>query len=599
MPRDLVPELHDVLKLTTLKHNFSDFDPYRSFAPSTPTWRGVLQHHCNKEFPAYPSDRDTFLLHAADGLAANFSRHAQSIQGEAEWTVHRLWNPRRVCDDERLSRPDQIREMLEFLGTDPSFAEFYSRYERVFRARSEDARPGMNITTLETHVRLAGRFYRFLRQASTLAVTDEEARTAADHGVQGVGDLLKRKCQEWRLHLLHCRVRLLTNPFRARDLNIFAALQEFLAEVNGTLGDNVLFSSTEELLLYSDTLDVLTSLRQLAAPKGIVLEVCRDLQRADMFSPNFRKPEFDILYPVLDASLAPPLCEICQMKQATRVWPDDYMALKGAEAEVGGGGRDLLCETCFSIRSRPSKLQKLAHWDEWAAGDVIWIRFGLDFFRLRTILGKLYLDYLRSFDPHTPEEKASVRFSLIAEFQHDYESCLADMRNRIIQKFGGERVEQILPDLFCIQAQAGTDAFVVLRCFLDSMNGFFPAFLGDVGSPLKVSLAYAGVKHPFFEIWRHWQAQEDELEIVAVGHGRLQLELRHLEKFLRLADHPFRQSALHNLAEISRVSQQLAELRFRSAEEKGERETFARLKEFLPLGLTFDGILTLAKLARG
>jgi hypothetical protein len=293
------------------------------------------------------------------------------------------------------------------------------------------------------------------------------------------------------------------------------------------------------------------------------------------------------------------LCEICQMKRATKVRPYDYLASKGSEGEVGGGGRDLLCETCFSIRSRPSRLKKLAHWDEWASGDLVWLRVRLDFDRLREILGRLYLEYLRSLDPAISEDKASVRFSLIAEFQRDYEGYLADLGGRLVQEFGRERVEQILPDLFCIQARAGADAFMALRCFLRSVREFFPVFLGNFGSPLKVSLAYSGVKHPFFEVWRQWQEQEAELEIMAVGQGCLQLEVKHLEKFLQLADYPFRQSALHNLAEISLVSQQLAELRFQSAGERGERETFEHLKEFLPLGLTFDGILTLAKLARG
>ncbi len=600
MPRDLVPELHDVLKLTTLRHNFSDFDPYQSLAPDTPTWRGVLQHHCREDFPAYPADRDTFLLHIADGLASNFSRHEQSIQQQdITFVVHRLWNPLPVVKDERLNDPNQIRGLLESLNTDPSFEEFLARYERIFQTRAEDARPGWNITTLETHVRLVGRFYRFLRQSQVLSLTDDEARAAAARGVGGVAELRKRKCQDWQLHILYCHVRLLTNPFRARDMNAFDALQEFLSEVTERLGDRILFSSSEELLLYSDSRDILEELRELSAPKGIALQVRRDRQRVMDFSLNFRKPEFETAYPTLEPDLAPPLCEICQMNQATKVWPKDYLASKGAEAEVAGGGKDLLCETCFSIRSRPSRLKKLAYWDEWAAGDLVWVRFGLDFDQLWTILGRLYLEYLRSLDPNTPEGKASVRFSLIAEFQRDYEGYLADLANRLVQEFGKERVEQILSDLFCIQARTGSDAFAALRCFLKSVREFFPAFLGDFDSPLKVSLAYSSVKHPFFEVWRQWQEQDAEIEIVAVGHGRLQLEVKHLEKFLQLADYPFRQSALHNLAEISLVSQQLAELRFRSAGERGERDTFEHLKEFLPLGLTFDGILTLAKLARG
>src|SRR5579862_4773524 len=154
MPRELVPELHDILKLTVLKHNFSDFDPFRLFAPNTQTWRGVRQHHCDDQFPAYPSERDTFLLHLADGMAASFSRHPQSVRSDIAWTVHRLWNPSAHAPDLRLSNANDIKAMLNFLGTDPGFDEFYERYKPIFQSRSEDAHPGMNITSLETHVRL-------------------------------------------------------------------------------------------------------------------------------------------------------------------------------------------------------------------------------------------------------------------------------------------------------------------------------------------------------------------------------------------------------------------------------------------------------------
>jgi len=604
MARDLVPELHDVLKLTVLKHNYDDFGPFQSLSPDTPTWRGVLEHHCDETFLAYPTGGDTFLLHMADGLASGFSRHPQNIKKqearqEAAWTIHRLWKPETVVSDQRLSAPDDIAAMLKLVAADPSFDEFFDEYQGIFQSRTEDAHPGMNVTTLETHVRLVGRLYRFLRQSSSLAVRDQEIEAAARRGPQAVADLREQKKKEWQLYLLRCRLRLLGNPYRARDMNIFALVEEFLDDVSARLGDNLLFASTQELLLYCDDLKILAELSALATPRGILLHVERDRQRLDMLSLKLRKPEFENMYSNVEATLAPPICEICQMQRATKVWPDDHLVASQLEAGELPQGTDFLCESCFAIRCRPSKLKKLAHWEEWAEGDLIWARFGLDFDRLQETLRVLYLRYLRSLDPGTKEERAEVRFSLIAEFQKDHGEYLAHVRDLLLEHFGNSRAELVLPDLLCIQAESGSDVFAVLRCFEEAVEAFFPAFLGESGCPLKISLAFCGVKHPFFEVWQQWQEQESELEVVAVGHGRLQLEARHLRKFLQLADFRFRRSALHNLAEISRVSQQLAELRFRSGAEKGERETFQHLREFLPLGMTFDGILTLAKLVGG
>lgn len=117
MTRNLIPELHDCLKLTTLHHNFSDFDKFLKYVPNTRTWQGVLQHHCKtpkegkESFPAWPTDKETFLLHMADGLAANFSRHAQNYTEEISFTLYKLWNPIDIKDDKRLKEDHEVIEL--------------------------------------------------------------------------------------------------------------------------------------------------------------------------------------------------------------------------------------------------------------------------------------------------------------------------------------------------------------------------------------------------------------------------------------------------------------------------------------------------------
>jgi hypothetical protein len=198
--------------------------------------------------------------------------------------------------------------------------------------------------------------------------------------------------------------------------------------------------------------------------------------------------------------------------------------------------------------------------------------------------------------PEIQPEWAEIRFPLIAEFSSDYQKFLSDVQGRLLSHFGDGRTQKILPNFFCFRAEKGADAILILESFFNAARHYFPALLSDGPCPVRVSVAVCGVKYPFFEVWRQWEAQQAEVEITAVGHGRLELETKQLEKFLRLTEFSFRRTALHNLAEISRVSQELAELRFRAKGEKGERETFDHLTQFLPLGLTFDGILTLAKL---
>lgn len=616
MPRDLIPELHDVLKLTVLKHNFSDFGPFQSYAPVTASWRGVLEHHCDEFFPAYPTNRDTFLLHMADGMAANFSRHPQQIRHDTAWMIYRLWKPQPAETDRRLREQEAIIRMLHDLGKDPTFEDFYKSYEDIFRGRSEDAHPGMNVTSLETHVRLVGRLYRFLQKSSSLNVSEEEVQDAVSRGklavrsrigvlnpgqqtdiarLQPIMELRERKKREWHIYLLRCRLSPLAYPFRARDLNVFSLIDEFLKDVRTRFSDNLLFASSEEIVLYADELAILTDLEELAFPRGIWLDVEKKRERLDMLTPEFKNRADVALYPVLDAEIAPPLCELCQMKSATREWPRDYIKAAGSTDETAEG-TDRLCETCFSIRSRPSRLRKLAQSSDWADGNVIWARFSIDFSGLYGVLRRIYLAYLRSLDPSTPDSKSQVRFSLIAEFQGDYSRFLDDLERRLLAQFREQRAETLLRGLYCLKSMAGSDVFTALQIFRATVAEFFPVFLQDTGSPLRVSLTLCPVRYPFFEVWRTWQDQKAEIAVVAEGHGQIELDLHRLHKFLELTQFQFRRSVLHDLAEISKISEQLAELRFHSRSEKGERQTFDHLSAFLPLGIGFEGVLTLAKL---
>ena len=168
MGKDLIPELHDALKITVLQHDFSDFDRFGKYSPKTRSWDGILQHHCKKQFPAHPTDKETFLLHLADGLAANFSRHTQSFSGERSFVIHKLWNPEYVFTDKRLKGDAEIIELLNFLSKEPTFGEFHKKYKDIIETRAEDAHPGMNVTSLYTHLMLTGKFYRFLTNSTSL-----------------------------------------------------------------------------------------------------------------------------------------------------------------------------------------------------------------------------------------------------------------------------------------------------------------------------------------------------------------------------------------------------------------------------------------------
>ncbi len=609
MGNELIPELHDCLKLTTLQHNFADFDRFLKYAPNTRSWNGVLQHHCkitkeNEEtFPAWPTDRDTFLLHMADGIAANFSRHSQTYRRETSFALHKVWKAKYSEGDKRLKEDGEIIELLKFYQADPTFDDFVKRYGYILQSRPEDAHVGMNVTSLYTHLILTGKFYRFFKRSTTLRVEENEIKPTPE----GIGILTERKMKEWQIYLARCKFHFHQNPIRARDMNILEHLETTIKEIEAQYYDNLLFSSSDEILLYYDEDSVLESIRAIAGKNGLWMSVVRarkqleELKGLKAYEPS-RLPNHkeENLYGLLSDSISPPICEICQMAKAERIWPADYLRQFGGDTEVTKDRTEDLCKLCFDIRCRPSKLKKLREWTEKENVGVIWMKIDLDYDLLTTVLGTSYLEYLRQTNPNANQSDAGVRFSMVYEFQQDYNEFIRSFTENLFKSFGLEQVESILKDMFCIRSERTTIVFQVLKIFSDTLEEYFPDFRGLPQGPIKASLTCCNSKFPFFEVWRGIQEQTSTLQISLIGHGRIETSFAYLEQMLLAAKMPYKKSSFHKLAEISKLSEKLAELKFNDRSEREDYTSYEDLKRtLLPLGMDFQSILTFTKLVGG
>lgn len=599
MPNELIPELHDVLKITTLKHNFEDFDErFLRHSPNTKSWKGVLQHHCKggeKSFPAFPTDRETFLLHFADGLASNFSRHQQSYEGEYNFTLHKLWNPLWRGEDLRLTDEGQIIDLLMFLSKDPTYDEFRNKYKGILDLRAEDAHPGMNITSLETHLTLTGKFFRFLKNSKNLIVQDNEIIPSID----GISKLRDSKKKSWHLYLTRCKFNFNQKPMRARDLNVLGILEEVTSRIEKELYDNILYTTSDENLIFYDDQLVLDGANSIATNNGLWMSIYQGVLRMDEISRFLRKPKLEgkHIYTLLPDSISPPICEICQMSEGIKDWPNDYYSQFGKDPEVPEEGIEHLCPTCFAIRSRPSKLRQLRTWTEVEDVDVLWVKVSLDYESLTTTLQQLYWEYLKRSNPSAKVEDAQIRFSLISEFYKDYDSFLLSLKKSLIDQFGSEKVEVLLKEIFCLKMDRKSDVFQFLRELNKTLNQLFPEFKKFAESPIKVCMVYCRSKFPFFEVWKKIEEQIGNLHISLIGHGDIETSFNHLDDILLAGTSSYRKGALYKLAEISKISERLAELKFQDRSEKGDFESYEALKRrLLPLGMDFSSLLTFAKL---
>ncbi|MDI6759913.1 MAG: hypothetical protein QMD05_03730 [Candidatus Brocadiaceae bacterium] len=597
MSRELVPEMHDMLKLTKYKHDFSDFptDRFKGLIPKTETWEGVIGHHLKEGFPAFPTTPSTFLLKIADSLASSFSRNKlkKSAKGVEEdyaeedpadkHTVNTLWCSKEG-EDKRLEKESpQIRALLEFYNSDPGAEEFFAKYDNILRTRAEDAHKGMNVTSLFTHCRLTGKFYRILQK--NFAVEPKEIGTTID----AVGRILGDKTySQWQLSIANCRFRFHQKPVRAKDLNIFLQLEETVGKIRCDFADNVLFSTPEELIFIYAKEEDLDRVLKMAADNGLWLElrVARrllgqlspDVSRLDKIGQNF--------YGVTDEQIEPPICEICQMRQGTKEWKE------------GEGPIEYLCPTCYDIRDKRAPLTKLRYWiDEGGEGlSLLWVKIKLDYDLLNRVLNKFYVDYLKGLGLSTTE--ATTRFSIISEFQEGYDAFLRDFSKRINNGFGGENVQRVLGDFYCIKAESTKDILEVLKIYKELLEGHFSKFLTlSIDSPLTLSIVLSPSKFPFFQCWRVIEDSEPDIHIALVGHGEITIKNKNLRELLLASETRYRKTALHKLAEVSRLSEALARLRFEDKSRDEDSQTYRQLRErLLPLGMGFRDILTFARI---
>jgi hypothetical protein len=400
--RELVPELHDVLKLIKLRfsrdpHDIHEWDSrdYEAFehllAINTETWKGVRQHHLG--FTEYPIEPDTFYLCVADSLASHVSRLGEA--GQIEHKLNKLWKPLEEERDVRLKRDEDIIALFKLLQTDPSWEEFLQRCENLLKSRPEDFHHGKNITSLYTHSRLTGQFYRILRNnphVFPLSPKEIEGKTKDE-----VSNLYRKKWNsEWKLTLARCKLHLLQRPFRAKDLNIFGALEDLTEEISTRYQDNLIFRTSDELLLVLPDEAQLSDIAMMAHQKGFWVEVIRARRALNELKPpnpeTMLGKKHENLYN-LPQEISPPICEICQSAKATKRWPeDDILSRRGlcpncrafltqnplalvvdslCEADrakledvIAEPTTEEICEICFSIRVKEAKLPKLAN--EWS-----------------------------------------------------------------------------------------------------------------------------------------------------------------------------------------------------------------------------------------
>lgn len=508
--------------------------------------------------------------------------------------------------NEDAASSNWIAKIVEFVNRNPSVDEFFEIFGRYLKVRTEDATPGANITSLWTHSKLTALLYNFLY--NYLEKVDDrwfEVSTKED-----IRNYIHQVRERTKIKIVKLRINFPQHPVRIKDLNIFDALEEVKNEILENYPNNVIFMGFNEILFIFTLDEKLDKLVEIISKYGFWLEYVERIQNLNQPYPDpdrimrlinkmqkiqhkkfkeqlakvppdkrkkaeegIRKTIFEkgkeakriaelwkeyhyeldkglykkgSVYADLPNQINPPICEICQLNQATEKWIDEESGIV-----------ENLCTNCFNIRKRGSKFPKLDEWEKERASRILWIRICLDMDELINILEDLYAEYLRSLGVKEPEERAEIRFSVLSEFDWDYKEFLNKFRNEILETFGENNFQQILEEFIAVKIESLGDILTVLKVFDNIFTEFFPKFK-EVGSPIKLGVVCSNIKYPFLESWRILSDLKYDVHICVIGKGEIKLKMTQLTPFLGIKVK--NKALLHKLVAISEISEKLAEI---------------------------------------
>jgi len=579
------------------------------------------------EFEEKNKDYVVFLARVADYMASSVSRALKkrySIKSENN-AILKLWNPS-VKKIELISSENDFKNLIKFINSVRNNEQYFQEYYDKLWERPEDFKPPKNITSLFTHSKLVGKLYRFF-EANT---TQTSSGALSFGGRKGTDP--KHARENWHVKLVKGEIKFPHYPARVKDLNIFEILKK---EINKfSQFDNVVLNTSTQFLV---VLAPDTSVKELVKPfseKGFFINVeeattvldnayptpqsIKQKEREKLEEKLERRKEsiekqkqkipenkykklleqiyaeidsFEARFPVHNIHGSLPrtinnLCEVCQMQPSEYDWVDEE-----------SGITEHLCNNCYQIRKfrEEPPAPKLDLWyKEEPRSKIAWIKINLDIQSLAETLQDLLDKYVQEIIKDEISEKIELRFSVLAEFQHDYELFLKDFNEELEKEFSEEKLQPILDDFICVKLDTTSQIKDILEIYNNLFTEYFPE-LKKQKSPVTLSISVSNVKFAFFRHWKILENPVDDVNVALVGRGEMHLNLEQLKELIENFRMPSSKQ-LHKLAKISETSEKLAKV---LVYDKGDYRIYNDLKPIRDAKdkkIDFKTILTYAKI---
>lgn len=539
MAADFIPEIHDIgkmldndllnkeLGIRLVGHCLKvkdageeknlDFENIGFPKPSSINWTVIHEHMRGKPTE---KDGDIGFLSIADKVAASHRPLTKTEQEEVkkklrdEPSVNKLWRSS-TKPTEFIGSKAELKKLFEFVEACKSSQDFLdSEYRTYLLCCPEDKKQLLNISSLYSHVAVTGKVFRFLR------------KQFKGRSFTGPKDALK----SWKVKLIKCKVKIPQFLVKTKDLAVFHLLEEKLCDLEND--DSVLFRAGAEFLMIvsdNETLEknqIIGSLTDI----GLIMEtdeITTTLNEAypsplaikDRLSKEKEKHKLDFrhqaYYSDLPKKFPFPICEICQLEPA-RNFDELKLEEKNLVQDEKSGLVENLGDRCLNIRRKAGGLAKLAEWTEDEDIKVAWIKISLNFERLQKTLADLYWVRVRECGVDSVLTVPEVRFSTLKEFFLDYQSFIDAMREALVEEYGTQNFEAVLPDMFCIRLRSSNEIDPIIEKFSQKIAD--PEWFDKLPSrepPIMIGISCSKVKYPFNFHWE-FLSGIDELEAINI-----------------------------------------------------------------------------------
>lgn len=641
-------------------HSF-DFSQLGIASPSSPSWWGqwsesIKSLDATSELPSDITDDGkvcVVLTNIADELAASISRTLAEFSVDLRKLkekgklvaegLYLLWNPMYYSDMTKAGSHwaafrtrDELKQMFDFIDRCQALEEFFEKYGDNLSLTAEDKSAPWNIIPLGTHLDLTGKVFRVLRHWSKLV--EDRGKPRLEYDKKRIGSVIEAAGDrapghnrgKWVFRLVQCHVRFPQSLVRLQDLNMLRIRREKIEEIvvrQKTNGDAerqpyaVLFHTDDFLSLFLPR-ESIFPLRQAMQPlikEGFWLEYEElEAELNLLTSAGFRTRQYLIdkygdrgkararrhfelryrsLWPDLEETVMPPLCDLCQLRRAEE------------KPYVKDQVREWLCPTCrkirdMKIRDMGEPATTIDKWDE-EGKPVVWLKASLDQNLLLTCLKRLFNDYVDhgpGMDQVSQEDRRALKdnFRPLAaqmEFVRHYKEFLKAFRSELSDLI--EPNALIYPiheydELAVVRIDQKEILGQIMDAFYALLQQRFPACLPDC--PIRLSLSLSNVKYPYGEHWRFFEEKQESgiiFDLQQPGVRRVKLTALQFQALREGLTTEQISHFLHRLTEIAAAAGEL----MATVEMLNERRKFPQIQMLLERHkLTFRQILDFYRL---